>query len=574
MPSCQAPPLSTDAFKLRGERVGPLPLINRFLDRLGLEDLLDRLVPTQDRRVRLPYAKGLGLLLRSILVEREAIYRQQEIVRGFWPEAYGLTAELVGHAGDDAIGRALERLFDADRAALLTEVVLAVQREFALGMDELHNDSTSVSFCGQYRAARGRQVRGQKAPLITYGHSKDHRPDLKQLLLILTTSRDGNVPVQFRCADGNQNDSPTHQETWDTLCKVAGRTDFLYVADSKLCNREAMDHIHYKKGRFVCVMPRNRLEDAEFRKWIQNHEPEWTLVWDREHPRRKEGSRDRWRVVRASLPSREGWPVVWVHSSLMALGQEQTRRENLLKAEEGLKTLDMSLAGSRPRHHLRKEIDEDVAALLARHKVTRYLKVKVGTVESHTFQQAKRGRPGPNTTFVRKTKKAWHLTWEIDQAAVDYDRKSDGMYPLLTNDRTLTDAQVLEAHKGQPSIEKRFEQTKTVLEIAPVLLKNEDRIEAFFLIYFLALMVQALIERELRLAMRREGIEKLPIYPEERQTAHPTAEQVFRLFSLAQRQTLTCKGVLVKTFVEPLTPLQEQVLGLLGIPAATYLRAD
>jgi transposase len=113
-----------------------------------------------------------------------------------------------------------------------------------------------------------------------------------------------------------------------------------------------------------------------------------------------------------------------------------------------------------------------------------------------------------------------------------------------------------------------------VLEIAPVLLKNEDRIEAFFLIYFLALMVQALIERELRLAMGREGIEKLPIYPEERQTAHPTAGQVFRLFSLAQRQTLTCKGVLVKTFVEPLTPLQEQVLGLLGIPAATYLSAD
>ena len=113
-----------------------------------------------------------------------------------------------------------------------------------------------------------------------------------------------------------------------------------------------------------------------------------------------------------------------------------------------------------------------------------------------------------------------------------------------------------------------------MLEIAPVLLKNEDRIEAFFLVYFLALMVQALIERELRLAMRREGIEKLPIYLEERQTAHPTAEQLFRLFSLAQRQTLTCKGVLVKTFVEPLTPLQEQVLGLLGISAATYLSAD
>jgi hypothetical protein len=78
-----------------------------------------------------------------------------------------------------------------------------------------------------------------------------------------------------------------------------------------------------------------------------------------------------------------------------------------------------------------------------------------------------RGQDGPNTAFVRKAKKSWHLTWEFDQAAVDYDRKSDGMYPLLTNDRTLTDAQVLEAHKGQPSIEKRFEQTKLGLLQVP-----------------------------------------------------------------------------------------------------------
>jgi transposase len=85
-------------------------------------------------------------------------------------------------------------------------------------------------------------------------------------LFILTTSRDGGVPVQFRCSDGNQNDSPTHQETWDSLCKIAGRPDFLYVANSKLCRREAMGHIHYNHGRFVCVMPRNRLEDAEFRR--------------------------------------------------------------------------------------------------------------------------------------------------------------------------------------------------------------------------------------------------------------------------------------------------------------------
>lgn len=518
--------------------------------------------------------RQLGLLLRSILVEREAVYRQHEIVSGFAPVAYGLAPELIQHAGDDAIGRALDRLFDADRAVLVTEILLAVQREFALSMDELHNDSTSVSFCGQYRAAQGRRVRGKRAPLITYGHSKDHRPDLKQLLFILTTSRDGGVPVQFRCSDGNQNDAPTHQETWDALCKVAGRTDFLYVADSKLCSRDAMDHIHGGKGRFVCVMPRNRLEDAEFRKWIQTHEPEWTLVWDRPHPRREEGPRDRWRVVRASLPSREGWPVVWVHSYLMALGQEQTRRENLAKAQESLAALNSSLSGPRPRHRLRKELEEAVEEILAHHRAVRYLKMKVGTAESHAFKQAHRGRPGPNTAYVKKTRKSWHLTWEITQAAVDYDRKSDGMYPLLTDDRSLTDAQVMEAHKGQPTIEKRFEQIKTVLENAPVLLKNEGRIEAFFLLYFLAILVQALIERELRLAMKREGIASLPLYPEERLAAHPTTEQAFRLFSLAQRHTLTCGGMSVKTFFEALSPLQQQVLGLLGVPERAYLKLN
>jgi transposase len=74
-------------------------------------------------------------------------------------------------------------------------------------------------------------MRGRSAPAITYGFSKDHRPDLKQLLFILTVSADG-VPVAFRCAAGNTGDSVTHIETWNTLRAVAGRADFLYVADS------------------------------------------------------------------------------------------------------------------------------------------------------------------------------------------------------------------------------------------------------------------------------------------------------------------------------------------------------
>src|SRR5262249_7452070 len=94
--------------------------------------------------------------------------------------------------------------------------------------------------------------------------------------------------------------------------------------------------------------------------------------------------------------------------------------------------------------------------------------------EAHRVKKARRGRPGPNTAYRKITKRRFDIAWTIDQDAIAYDHKSDGMYPLITNDRNLSPAQVLEAHKGQPMIEKRFEQIKTVHEIAPILLKNRD----------------------------------------------------------------------------------------------------
>jgi transposase len=143
-------------------------------------------------------------------------------------------------------------------------------------------------------------------------------------------------------------------------------------------------------------------------------------------------------------------------------------------------------------------------------------------------------------------------------------------YPLLSNHRSLSPAQILAAHKGQPAIEKRFEQIKTVHEIAPVFLKNEGRIEALFTIYFLALLVHALIERELRQAMQRHNIEELPIYPEQRQCKRPTTEQLLRLFSLAERHTLLADGQTIQVFDTELTDLQRQVLTLLGVPLESY----
>jgi len=556
-------------FTLRTERLGPLPLVNHFIQRIGLEDVLDRYVPS-DARCAVSHARALGVVLRSIIVEREPIYRQQETVQAFASGMFGIAAEETEHLGDDRLGRALDRLFDADRAALLTEVVVAVGQRFNLKFDEFHNDSTSISFCGSYRAASGREIRGRSAPAITYGHSKAHRPDLKQLLLILTMSADGNVPVAFRCTDGNASDSRTHIETWNALRTVAGRADFLYVADSKLCSRENMDYIDRAGGRFVTVLPRARLEDQEFRKWIQTNTPNWDCVWDRPNPRYSDGPRDRWYVYRAALPSAEVWSIVWVWSTLLMLRQEARRRRDIAAATEELNDLRQRLAGVKTRLRGAAEIDLQIKMLLDKHHVNRYLKVSRTVREEHLYKQTRRGRPGPDTAYRKITKRRFDIEWITDEEAIAYDRKSDGMYPLITNDRGLSPAQVLEAHKGQPMIEKRFEQIKTVHEIAPVFLKNEGRIEALFTLYFLALLVQALIERELRLAMKRENIADLPIYPEHRLCAHPATEQILGMFSMAERHKLTQHGKIMQVFDVQFTDLQRQLLALLGVSELAF----
>ena len=562
--------LFSPPFDLVCERLGPLPLVNHFIERLGLEETFERFVPTQDGRCRLPYAKGLGVLLRSIIVEREPIYRHQDVLDAFAPGLFGISARQVKNLKDDQLGRALDQLFLADRGTLLTDIVVAATRRFQVRMDQLHNDSTSIKLTGQYREAKGRSLRGKQAPWITYGFSKDHRPDLKQLLFILTTSADGGVPVQFRCEHGNSNDSTTHIATWEALRAVSGKDDFLYVADSKLCSFDNMMHIDGNGGRLVTVMPRSRKEDGWFRERVQTEAIPWEQVWDRPNPRRKYGPRDRWYVYTSDLPSLEGWPVVWVMSTLLALNQKQSRIERLARAKEDLNELDRKLQGPRARRRSHRQLADTVGEILGRLRVVDYLNVEIWTEETHHFRQDRKGRPNKDTRYRRETKRRLRLRWAVDQDRIDYDEKSDGMYPLLTNDRSLTAKQVLEAHKRQPNIEKRFQQTKTVHEIAPVFLKNEGRIEALFFLYFIALLIQALIERELRRAMKREQIDSLPLYPEQRACPRPTVLQILRIFNSPERHALLKNGETVQDFPPQLTDLQSQVTGLLGIPKNVY----
>jgi transposase len=571
MDGCQAdlPDNLPAAWTLRSERLGPLPLLTAMLERVGIPAALAEALPPSGREA-LPPARALGVLLRSLVVEREPIYRQPETVARFSAAAFGVTPAEARVLRDDQLGRALDRLFATDRGALLTAIVVRACRAFGVTCTELHNDSTTIRFTGQYRAARGRTLWGRRAPWITYGHSKEHRPDLKQLLWILTTSADGGIPVQFRCADGHTSDAATHIETWETLRQLTGRADFLYVADSKFCSRDAMDYVDRRRGRFVTVLPRTRREDATFRAWLQTHEPAWEEVWNRPHPRRRDGPRDIWRVCRDPIPSVEGWPITWVWSSLGALHHEQARRERLTRALQDLDTLQRKLQGPKPRWRSPTQLKIQAQTILRHVDVDRFVQVRVDVAPEHRYQQAQRGRPGPETRYRRLTRVRLRLTWNLNDEAIASEQKSDGMYPLLTNDRRLAPRAVLEAHKRQPTLEKRFEQLKTEHEIAPVLLKNEARIEALFCLYFLALLVQALIEREVRRAMQREGIRELALYPEQRRSRRPTATQIFRLFNAVERHVVVSGHTVIRLFEPELTDLQKQMLRLLGISERAY----
>jgi transposase len=286
--------------------------------------------------------------------------------------------------------------------------------------------------------------------------------------------------------------------------------------------------------------------------------------------RYRDGPRDRWFVYQPSVPSIEAWPVTWVWSTLLSLRQGARRQRCLAAATEELEALRHRLAQARARLRGAHEIDRRVEDILEHHRVVRYLKVNRIVREEESFKQTRRGRPGPDTAYRKLIKRRFDLQWSLDSAAIAYDEKSDGMYPLLSNDRELTPAQILEAHKGQPTIEKRFEQLKSVHEIAPAYLKNEGRIEALFTLYFLALLLQALIERELRLAMARHDLPSLPIYPEARNCRRPTTEQILRLFSMAARHRLVDAGQTVQIFDVDLTDLQRQVLDLLSVPVSAY----
>lgn len=564
-------PSPAGPFGLRSVKLGALPIVDHVLGRIGLQALLERHLPAGDERVALSAATAVGVLVRNLCVAREPLYGLADWAARHDPRLLGLQHGEAALLNDDRVGRALDALFDADRASLLTELMLGVIAEFQVDCSQLHNDSTSISLHGDYRRADGRERAGKPTAVAALGHSKDHRPDLKQFVLTLTVSADGAVPVAHRLLDGNTTDDQTHIDTWDGLVVLAGRPDFLYVADSKLSTREQMAHIHSRRGRFVSVLPRSRAEDGQLRAWAQTHSFDFTEACRR--PAKRQGDPDGvWWTAPAPIPSSEGHRIVWVRSSQKTERDAEARRARIEQGMLALEAVQARLAGPRTRIKTLAAAHDAAHAALVAAGAQRWISYDIHQTEVETFRQEKRGRPGKDTRYRKTRRTVFTLTFTVNHDNVAYDAATDGQFPLISNDRQLTDAQLLAAYRYQPNLENRHHQLKTVLGAAPVTLKSPSRIEGLACSEFIALLCQCLIERQLRSAMTVSDIDQLPLYHEGRPSKAPTAARVFDLYTDAARHQLTTHdGTIVQTFQPQLDDLQHQVLDLLAIPTAAYL---
>ena len=562
------------SFELDTKTIGAQPIVNHLLDRLRFEHLLGKHLSRPDPRSKLAPLKALGLLLRNLVLARVPIYSLEEWARDKVPALLQVSASDLQLLNDDRVGRALDRLFDADRSALLTDLMVHMVKEFDVSLEQLHNDSTTLTLHGDYEDADGKRIRGKPSLRVTYGQNKDHRPDLKQLVFILTVSADGAVPVHFKVADGNTEDSTTHIETWDCLKRLVGSSKFVYVADSKLCTRANLGHIAGNHGRFVTIMPRSRKEDRLFKDWLQKNTPSWKEVIRKPHLRLKDGPPDVFWAIPSPIPDSDGFRVIWYLSSHKMERDAQYRRNAIQSAWKRLESLKARLEGPRCRFRTRLGVAQAIDDILEGQHAARWIQYKIRTVKEPAFRQEKRGRPGKDTRWRRKVKTRYKISWELHQENIDYDIRCDGLFPLITNctQEELSILAVLDAYKSkQPFLEKRHHLFKNVEAATPMYLKSVSRIEALSFLLFVGLLLHALIEREVRTAMKARRTKTLPLYPEGRSCKAPSTARILETFETVQRHLLSKKGRLVQRFDPEIGEFQRELLGLLQVSPGTFL---
>jgi transposase len=515
-------------------------------------------------RQTLGHAQTLSVLVQSIILAPAPLYRIAQWAAPISAEALGLSPKEKKSLNDDRVARSLDALVTTRARNLFFRIALRIIKEFELDTRRIHHDTTSITFHGQYASS-------VQQPRITRGFNKDHRPDLKQLVFGLNVTADGAVPVSHDVFSGNKTDDTVHCSNVNQLRTLLGYDEFIYVADSKLCTRPNLKHIASYGGLFVTLLPRTRAEDKRFREQLrQGARVRWRQLLLVPNKRRQKGPPDIYATT-ADGPKEtsEGYRIVWCRSSQKAEFDVQARDIALKRAEAELSDLNTRL--NRGRLRQRQNIAGKVKTILRKFKCEKFLKVIIRYKVQVRTKRLRPGRPRNGAPVRRIRSRIYHLEVQRDKQALRAESRADGVFPLVTNmtPKQAPKQEVLLIYKYQPYVEKRHSLLKSELEIAPVYLKKPQRVVGLLHAFFLTMILDSLIERTIRQAMDRQGIESLPILPEGRLTKTPTTARLLEIFSGVAWYEFERGGETV-TFPVELTPLQKNLLSLLDIDPSVY----
>jgi transposase len=517
--------------------VAHLPLVLGVLRRLEVATVIDRLIPPHPAHV-LSCGHGVEALVLAILDGDHALYKvgkrleERGMVTLLQP---GLTRASLH---DYRLGHILDALFAANLNRVFSAVALTALAVYAIPTPWLHQDTTTIALYGAYEDDP--QTPG--APRPTYGHSKDGRDDLKQVLLSLGVSGDGGLPLRVGLRDGNRSDS-VETPLAIAECLALGLDGVRgIVADSKAYSRRTLGLCLEHGIGLVTLVPRTCAVRQELEAWGHQQFALPLLVekpgrTQDEAPRRWHGQSVLRQVEVEYSDGRivhETLRFVVVHSSQLA--QQQTQVYSAAQAKEA-EAIVAHITHVQARW-LACEADAEAAIAEYEHReprrrgrrpqTWRYHAVRYRVVaDTRRTRRARRGRPAK--TDPPPIEAGYRLAVEVE--ALDKPEEDNGWTVLATTVSAAagTDAEILQAYQEQhTTVEPGFRWIKNPAAIAPVWLEKPERIAALAMLTVLGLLVYSVIQRQVRLYLCTHD-QQLP--GNKGMTATPTAAVVLALFT-------------------------------------------
>ena len=519
--------------------VAHLPLVLGVVRKLNVAALIDTFCPPHPAHV-LSCGRGVEALLLAVLDGQHALYKL-----GARLEERGLLPLLQpgrkrASLPDYRLGQSLDALFAAHLNRVFGAIALNALEVYALSTPWPHQDTTTITLYGAYEEEPHRSAE-PVPPRPAYGHSKDGRDDLKQVLLSLGVSSDG-LPLRMGVRDGNTNDS-TETPVAIEECLALGLDGVRgIVADSKAYCQRTLGLCLERQVGLITLVPRTCAVRQEVETWGQQHGP-LPLLLEKPGRTRQEPPR-RWHgqsVIRSvAVEYADGRQDVValrflvVHSSQLAS-----------QAAEAYAAAQAKEAAQVAEHIQRVEARwfacvTDAEAAIAEYegrgqgrrgrkpRPWRYHALHY-RVEAVTQRQKRtqRGRP-PKTELPQDTIR-YRLRVEAAAHVPSADTQGWTVLATTVGAESCTDTEILQAYQEQHiTVEPGFRWIKNPAAISPVWLEKPARIAALAMLTVVGLLVYAVIQRQVRLYLREQN-QQIP--GNKGLTALPTAAVVFDLFT-------------------------------------------